>query len=153
MKNTIILVGIIVVILAGLIWLPKSNPSTTDPDIVSRNGLHWHPELTILVKGKKQVIPANIGIGAQYASNPTFDRGMSMTAVHTHDDANQGIIHFEFSGVVRKSDLTLGKFLEIWGKNVNSFGSNPKMTVNGVENTELQNYVMQDGDKIVLSYE
>ena len=125
----------------------------SDLNIISTSGLHWHPTLEIFVKGGKQIIPANIGIGAQYASDPTFDRQMGMTAIHTHDDAGKGIIHFEFGGIVRKSDLTLGKFLTIWGKDINSFGSNPKMTVNEVENIELKNYVMKDGDKIVLSYE
>jgi hypothetical protein len=105
------------------------------------------------VKGEKQTIPANIGIGAQYASNPTFDRQMGMAAIHTHDDAHQGIIHFEFEGVVRKDDLTLGKFLNLWGKEINSFGSNPQMTVNDIKNDELQSYVMHDQDNIILNYE
>lgn len=34
-----------------------------------------------------------------------------------------------------------------------SFGSTVKMTVNGQENTELDNYPMQNGDKIKLEYE
>ena len=152
MKTALILILVIVLLFAGSMWWSKSMQSK-DPDVITRNGIHWHPELTILVKGEEQVIPANIGIGAQYASDPTFDRGMGMTAIHTHDDANQGIIHFEFGGIIRKSDLILSKFLAIWGKDINSFGSNPKMTVNGVENTKLQDYAMQDKDKIVLNYE
>ena len=34
-----------------------------------------------------------------------------------------------------------------------SFGTNVKMTVNGKENTEYENYAMQDKDKIELRYE
>ena len=73
--------------------------------------------------------------------------------IHTHDDSNQGIVHMEFQGLVRKDNATLGQFLKGWGKDINSFGTNVKMTVNGQENAELENYVMQDQDKIELHYE
>lgn len=119
-----------------------------DPDVIASNGLHWHPELTIYVKGEKQAIPANIGIGAQFASEP-----MGMAPIHTHDDAVSGIIHLEFSGVVHKDDIKLAQLFKNWSKDINSFGSNVKMTVNGVENTELGNYEMHDKDKIELRYE
>lgn len=152
MNNTIIWSGIIVVMLMGGVWWSQSRQAN-DPDIITRNGLHWHPELTILVKGEKQVIPANIGIGPSYAANPTFDRGMGMTAVHTHDDASQGIIHFEFSGVVRREDTELENFFAIWDKDLYFFGENVSMTVNGESNTQFGDYEMRDGDKIVLIYE
>ena len=115
--------------------------------------MHWHPKLAILVKDEKQIIPPNIGIGHQYSSYPNFDRQMGMTPIHTHNDAVEGIIHLEFGSIVRKDDITLGQFLKNWDKDINSFGSNIKMVVNGVGNTELENYAMQDGDIIELSYE
>lgn len=159
MKNkTVWSVAIIIILIGGIVWWSNSikfnqiDQTENQEDIISKNGIHWHPELTIIVKGEKQIIPANIGIGQQYSSYQTFDTGMRMTAIHTHDDADQGIIHFEFSGIVRKSDLTLGKFLDIWGRDINSFGSNPQMTVNGIENTELQSYSMKDKDKITIEY-
>ena len=130
-----------VAIIAGLVWLVASQPKSPEGEILSRNGFHWHPELAIYVKGEKQEIPANIGLGAVHQP------------IHTHEDANQGIIHLEFQGLVRKSDITLGKFLQSWGKDINSFGTNVKMTVNGQENTELENYQMQDKDRIELRYE
>ena len=34
-----------------------------------------------------------------------------------------------------------------------SFGANMKMTVNGKENTEYENYIMRDKDKIELRFE
>ena len=34
-----------------------------------------------------------------------------------------------------------------------SFGTNMRMTVNGIENTEYENYQMKDGDTIELRYE
>lgn len=114
----------------------------SDPDIVSRNGIHWHPELAIYVKGEKQEIPANIGIGAVHEP------------IHTHtDDNKQGVIHAEFQKLVRKQDITLGQFFKNWDKDMRSFGTNMRMTVNGEKNTEYENYVMQDKDKIELRYE
>jgi len=152
MKIFLILGAVILVLSAGVMWWSGS-AQPNDSDIISTTGIHWHPELTILVKGEAQVIPPNIGIGAQYSSYRNFDKQMGMTAIHTHDDADRGIIHFEFSGTVREADLTLGRFLAVWGKDIDSFGKNPRMTVNGTENTELQDYVMRDKDKIVLDYD
>lgn len=151
MKNLLVILGIIV-LLAGGVWWSKSLQKN-DPDIIARNGIHWHPILEIYIDGIKQELPANIGIGAQYASAETFDAQMGMTAVHTHDDADDGVIHFEFPGIVRRQDTTLGQFFEIWGKDINSLGLNLRMTVNGQENTEYGAYSMRDGDKIVLTYE
>lgn len=130
-----------IAIITGLVWLVASQPETPEGDIVSRNGFHWHPELAIYVKGEKQEIPANIGIGAVHQP------------IHTHDDAKDGIIHLEFQGLVRKQDIALGRFLKSWGKDIRSFDANVKMTVNGQENTELENYTMQDKDKIELRYD
>ncbi|MBI1974710.1 MAG: hypothetical protein HYS51_02625 [Candidatus Zambryskibacteria bacterium] len=147
MKNGLIIVGVIAILFAGSIWWSKSLQKS-DPEIISRNGLHWHPTLEIYVKGEKQEIPVNTGIGDQYAAQP-----MGMSPIHTHADANQGIIHMEFEGVVRKEDTKLSKFFESWNKDINSFGSNVFMKVNGEPNTELGNYEMKDGDKIELRYE
>jgi len=147
MKNITIIIGIVIVLFGGATWWSKSL-QRSDPEVISRNGIHWHPILEIYVKGERQEIPANIGIGGQYSSQP-----MGMAPVHTHDDAVQGIIHLEFSGIVRKSDITLGQFLKNWDKDINSFGSTVKMAVNGAENAELENYEMKDGDKIELNYE
>lgn len=132
------IIGVVILLFAGAIWWSKSLQSS-DPNIISTRGVHWHPQLTIYVKGEKQEMPANIGIGAVHQP------------MHTHDD--MPIIHLEFSGIVRKDETKLGNFFRIWGKDINSFGANVKMTVNGVANTELENYMMQDKDKIELRYE
>ncbi len=143
---------LLIVLLFGASWWSKSFQSK-DPNIIATKGLHWHPTVEILVKGVKQEIPANLGIGPQYASNPTFDPSMNMAAFHTHDDVNQGIIHLEFSGIVRKEDTKLGNLFSLWDKDFNSFGERVVMTVNGAPNTELGNYEMKDGDKIIINYE
>lgn len=116
----------------------SSNKSIFREDIVTRDGLHWHPILKIYAKGVEQEIPKDIGLGV--VEQP----------IHTHD-AN-GTIHLEFSGFVPKGDTTLGQFFRVWGKDFNSFGANVKMTVNEKENVEFENYQMRDGDRIELRY-
>lgn len=138
MKNFLVISVAVIALLASAIWWSKSLQST-DQSILSRNGLHWHPELVIYVKGEKIEIPQNIGLGAIHMP------------VHTHDDLP--LIHLEFQGLVRKQDATLGQFFKSWGKDINFFGTNPKMAVNGVGNIELGDYVMKDGDQIELRYE
>ncbi len=133
------MVGVVVLVVGLFVW--SRALQSADPDIVSRNGLHWHPRLAIYAKGERIGIPANIGLGAVHQS------------IHTHEDALQGVLHLEFSGVVRKQDLRLGNFFRIWGKDFMEFGPSVTMTVNGEENTERENYEMKDGDIIELRYE
>jgi len=131
--------AVVLLAIAGIFILPSPKSiDSNDPDVVGV-GIHWHPQLTMYVKGEKIEIPQNIGIGAVHQS------------VHTHEDLP--IIHLEFQGVVRKSDIVLAQFFKSWGEDMRSFGTNMKMTVNGKENTEFENYVMRDGDKIELRYD
>ncbi|MBM3261316.1 hypothetical protein FJY93_02755 [Candidatus Kaiserbacteria bacterium] len=140
MKNistTVWIIGIVAVIAALFAWSAFLQPS--DPDVIARRGLHSHPQLAIYVKGEKVEIPQNIGLGAVHQP------------MHTHEDLP--LIHLEFQGVVRKGDIMLGQFFKIWGKDMRQFGSNMRMTVNGKENTEYENYIMRDNDKIELQYD
>ena len=142
----------IAILIGGVFFLSKSSNSSIPSDqVVASNGLHWHPKLTIYIKGQKQEIPANIGIGATHQK------------IHTHDeDAKDGVVHMEMQGVVTKDDTKLGNFFRIWGKEFsstqifdkkNGSDGNVKMTVNGKENTEFTNYQMKDGDQIEIKYE
>ncbi len=150
MKKTLLIGGAVIVLLIGA-FLWSRTLSSKDPSVISQSGLHWHPQLLVFVKGEKVEIPENVGVGPQYAGLPTFDAGMRMTAIHTHED--MPIIHLEFSGLVRKDDLALGNFFRIWGKDMDSFGENMRMTVNGSPNTEYGQYIMREGDKIELHYD
>lgn len=150
--KTIITIGAVVVLLLVGSRLWSLNLANNDPDVVASGGIHWHPQLTIYVKGVKQEIPANLGIGPQFAGTNGYDPQMQMAAVHTHDAS--GTIHLEFmGGPVRKEDVTLGQFFKIWGKDMRSFGTNMRMTVNGEPNIDYENYIMHDGDKIELNYD
>lgn len=131
-----------ILIVGGIIWLVwyvKTLPPTPAGEVISYNGIHWHPNLAIYIKGQKQEIPANIGI------NPSFH-----SPIHTHDA--DGVLHMEMQGVITKKDTTLGRFFEIWGKKFASMGT-ATMLVNGIENKEFENYKMKDGDKIEIRYE
>ena len=138
----------ILVLVAGLVgFFIYNNSRPGKGDVISKRGLHWHPELSIEIKGQKQEISANLGIGLVH--NP----------IHTHD--NSGTIHLELDGLVKKDDLRLNQFFKIWGKQFNSEcifehcnGPNGKviMFVNGRENGEFENYQMRDKDKIEIKY-
>ncbi len=142
-----------IVILVGAVFLltkqSSEDASVPEENIVSRNGIHWHPELTISIKGKQQEIPANMGIG-----------GAAHQPIHTHDTS--GTLHLEISGLVRKDQTKLGNLFTIWGKefnskcvfdNCNGDQGTMKMLVNGKENNEFENYQMKDKDKIEIRYE
>ncbi len=132
-----------------IVWIATlPRVSSNDPGVISTNGIHYHPHLAITIKGENIPIPADVGIGAVH--NP----------IHTHDP--DGVIHLEFTGVVKEEDTTLGKFFDIWGKDFSKDsvmghktgeGGTVKMKVNGAENTEFENYLMKDGDKIEITYD
>jgi len=145
-------IALVVLIVGGGIgaisWYVVKQPPIPASDIISRKGVHWHPELSIYIKDKQQEIPANLGIGVTHQM------------IHTHDTT--GVLHLEIQGLVVKNDTTLSRFFKIWGKQFDSNcifescnGPNGKlkMLVNGRENTEFENYPMQDKDKIEIRYE
>lgn len=142
----------IVILVGGVFFLSRGSTSSIPKDqIVSETGLHWHPRLTVTIKGQKQEIPANLGIGAIHQE------------MHTHDgDAKDGVIHMEMKGIVSKDDTKLGNFFRIWGKEFtatkifdkrNGQNGTVKMAVNGQESKDFENYLMKDRDRIEIKYE
>ncbi len=118
------------------IWYLVNIPPIPEEDIVSKNGIHWHPKLSITDKGVPRVIPAGIGLGVVHQQ------------MHTHE--TDGTIHMEFSGLVRKEDTKLAKFFEIWGEELDK--NDLKMLVNGKEAPEFGDYLMKDKDRVELTY-
>lgn len=167
MKNILIIGGIAVLFLTGGVWWSndlqnkKTGAQMQSGDYISQEGIHWHPEVSFVIKGEKQSIPANVGIGMQYAGYPQYDPMMMMTNIHTHDASGQ--LHWEvMEGPVKKEDVRLGQFFSIWGKkftkecifdNCNGTGGTVRFVVNGKENTEFENYLVKDSDKIEILYE
>lgn len=146
MKNILIAGGVVIFFVASIAL--SNILQSSDPTLISTRGIHYHPQLEIYIQGEKQEIPAGIGLVGGHSP------------LHTHDP--DGVIHLEYGGTVHAEDTTLGRFFEIWGKKFSKdqifdFVNGPEgvvsMTVNGVPNTEFENYHMKDGDKIVIRYE
>lgn len=143
-KRTPILVasGLALLLLALFIYPKLKNPSISysgDLQCLSPNlpeVQHFHPKLTILVDGKEEIIPANIGLS-----------GSCHLPLHTHDLDN--IIHVE-SQIIK--DYALGQFLEVWGKPIQREGYDLIMMVDGKPSDELATLVLKDKQEIVLSY-
>lgn len=146
----VLLWGIPIVLVALGVWVVGRSPKISNEDnpLISRRGIHWHPNLEITIKGERVTIPANIGIGGNHADT------------HTHKENDQ--IHLEMSRPVRESDTRLAKFFETWGEEFNSQcildacngeEGTVKMLVNGEENFEFESYLMRDGDQIEIIYE
>ncbi|MDP3990922.1 MAG: hypothetical protein Q8P63_01360 [Candidatus Nealsonbacteria bacterium] len=123
--------------------------TASESAIIAKQGIHWHADLSIKILGEFQDIPAGIGL-----------EKLPHKSIHTHD--RDGVIHMEFSGLVKESDLRLGRFFEIWGREFNQdcilnkcsgIGGKVKMMVNGEESLQFENYVMQDSDKIGIIFE
>ncbi len=134
--------------ISALDWFLATRPALPESEIISRQGIHWHADLSIKILGQYQDISANIGIGITHQP------------IHTHEA--DGVIHMEFSGLVKKDDVKLDKFFKIWGRKFNQncifdkcSGSEGqvKMFVNNQPNSEFENYIMQDRDKIEIIFE
>lgn len=148
MKWSFIAIIILIIAWLAVSFVKDSEKTETKENIISRNGIHTHSELMIYIKGEKQKIPLDIGIGITH--NP----------LHTHDES--GVIHLEFSGVVKEGDTKLGNFFKVWEKRFdancileycNGSEGTVKMLVNSVESRDFEKYFMKDGDKIEIRYE
>jgi hypothetical protein len=153
-KVYIALCFITIGVLIGAVYFLSRDNSTPVPEeqVISRNGLHWHPKLSIVINGEKQELKDGIGL-----------TGSVHQKMHTHtEDFKDGVLHIEASGIVTKDDLKLGNFFRIWGKDfsstkildkTNGAEGKVKMKVNGKENTQFENYEMKEGDNIEIVYE
>ncbi len=151
------LIGIIMLlaIIGFIVWavsgaISESNSCKTTPAIEINIGghknlaLHIHQTLKIIINGKEELIPGNIGIAS----------GL-MRPIHTHDVP--GELHVE--GPCRR-DFTLGDFFQIWGRQFNSqciFNyctdkGTLTMYVNGIENAQFENLILKDGGNILIEY-
>jgi hypothetical protein len=132
-----------------------------DPDPLSNEcvthemnlGRHDHSVLSIFINGNERQIPENMGINTDVCN----EQGGNMHTVHTHDAT--GKLHIETEANV---DMPLGVFFDIWGVHFNETGifdyrvSNTHeliMTVDGVTNTEFDDYLLVDGKEIVIIFQ
>lgn len=132
-----------IVVLAGLFMLPrlnKSNGGTSTgaaPCLVPNLPLlqHIHPKLRIVVDGKEETIPSDIGM-----------RGCER-AIHMHDVS--GEVHVEAQD---RHEYTLGEFFVTWGMPMERDGYVLEMTVDGAMSTALGTLMFKDKQQIVLQY-
>ena len=149
-KFLLVAVGALIIgggVLALILFLASRSP-IPESEIISKQGIHRHIELSISILGEKQGISDNIGLGLVEKS------------IHTH--GKDRIIHLEFSGLVKKDDIKLGSFFKVWGKTFdkdcifdkcNGPEGQLKTFINGELNHEFENYIMQDKDKIEIIFE
>lgn len=77
--------------------------------------MHIHPQLSILIRGASETLPANIGINRDLWRDHTLDRyGVNGLSPLLSRD-NSGTIHVE-SNTVR--NFTLYEFLSVWGESI-----------------------------------
>jgi len=158
-KPIFMISGIIIVLIIGYFVLfnngSEEKPLITAGDEISINldevpkrPIHWHPTLTVIMKGARQTIPANLG--------GTAGRHLP---IHTHDTS--GTLHVENSRPTPET-VTLGYFFDkIWRKTFNSNcildacnGPDGSLifTVNGEPNFKFDKYVLKDRDNVVIEF-
>ncbi len=106
---------------------------------------HIHPHLTIIINGRAETVPPNVGISLG-----------CMHPLHTH--GGDGVIHVESP---EKRDFTLDDFFAVWGKTftkdqILDYKADATrevvMTVNGAASTEYENLVLGDKNEIKIEY-
>jgi hypothetical protein len=108
---------------------------------------HIHALLRVFVNGKREPVPANIGID---------QADQILAPLHTHDAS--GIVHIES---VTEYPFTLGQFFTVWGVKFtdtqigayrNADGHSLSVFVNGKRVSDPVKYVMKPHDSIIVGY-
>jgi len=116
-------------------------------------GVHWHPNLSLILNGSPYTVPADIGIVSNLWKDHSLDQyGIGMAPLHTHDTS--GIIHLEVNTSHR--DFTLHEFLAIWGEpsDGSAIDGHPvaSLTVDGVQQASpTGDVILKDGQKIIMT--
>jgi len=118
--------------------------------------MHIHPQLSILIRGASETLPANIGIDRDLWRDHSLDQyGVNgLSPLLTRDSS--GTIHVE-SNAVR--DFTLYEFLAVWGERMDSNqvvgnpvqpGESACIFVNGQSTSLSSDVAFVDQQKTVL---
>lgn len=131
------------VALFGLSLLKQRNVTESVAGMPS-GPIHYHVNLTIIVNGEQVLIPNNLGV-----------RPGGHLPVHTHED---GLVHWEVARPTVKN-MRLGYFFDVvWGKKFSKdcvldfCGGNLTFFVNGVRNYDFDDYIIKDGDQLLIIY-
>ena len=140
-----LIITVVITALVGLFYVIGGESPSVNMTSVPKGAIHWHPHLTILINGQEQLIPIGIGMGAAHLP------------IHTHE--NDGTLHMENQNP-SLTTVRLGYFFKVWDKTFDNScifeyctdKGTLTMTVNGKNNMEWGDYVMQDKDQIVITY-
>jgi len=145
----------IIILLVIFLNLPRTEPV----DLVTGNlsfplgNIHWHATPMVYICGENVPTPIS-----------TPGRHLGSNLLHTHDDR---LAHIE-GNVSSPEQITIGAFMANIGlrfsetdlvdkKNgdscPNGEAGTVKLLVNGVENSQLANYVLRDGDNLEMRFE
>jgi hypothetical protein len=117
------------------------------PTMSDGGGEHFHPELSVYVRGEEIQVPPNVGIDP--ARPPAL-----MAGLHTHDAS--GIIHNEAG-----TGATLGDFFAVWGVPFSAEELGPyeaseseevRLWVDGEPSDAYGDLELADGQEIVVAY-
>ena len=138
-------------ILVGANLMAPTEPIEQDNRILevclqshSHDMQHYHANLSIVIRGESQVIPAETGV------IPGCMRG-----IHTHDDT--GKLHIETPEAM---EARLEHFFQIWEQPLTSTqlldatvgdDESISLTVNGALVDNPQNHIIEDGQELVLT--
>jgi len=139
----------VLLIVYGVYKLAASSPSDGP---YTKTQVHWHSELAVYACGKIMPMPRPVGAGH-----------LGTPLLHTHED---GRIHIE-GKIWKKEDIFLGRYMKNIGidfsseqisnyKNGDLCDGKPgkvNMFINGDENFDFENWILRDGDKIVMRFE
>ena len=150
-RNWVVFFIIVGLMVWGMIYLFVNTDFSNDLPANEMNigshsniALHDHADLEIIIDGVEQEIPSDVGVSPGV-----------MRPVHTHDAT--GEIHIEGPA---PRDFTVGDFFLVWDKTFNETcifeyctdSGELTFKVNGVENENFNNYVMNDGDDMVIEF-
>ena len=138
-------------ILVGANLMAPTEPIEQDDRILevclqshSHDLQHYHANLSIVIRGESQVIPAETGV------IPGCMRG-----IHTHDDT--GKLHIETPEAM---EARLEHFFQIWEQPLTSTqlldatvedGESISLTVNGTLVDDPQNHILEDDQELILT--
>ena len=100
---------------------------------------HIHPRLKIIVDGKEEDIPANIGI-----------KPGCMSEIHTHDGT--GELHVESFLAGRIKDFNLGHFFSVWSKDHIRDGYDIEIIQDGKVKNSIKDVKFIDNSNIEIKY-
>ncbi|MDO8537924.1 MAG: hypothetical protein Q7S21_03490 [archaeon] len=154
-NNTLLFSGIAVgvILIIGFFLIFGNASSSTVGGITFPTGqVHWHAYPSVEICGEVRQLPLPSPGQSHLGSD----------LLHTHDD---GWIHVE-GKVNSPQEITLGQYMQnigvkfsstqLWDKTngdlCNGVAGKVQLFINGIENSELENHVIKDQEKVLFKF-